>query len=610
MAQHDDKKQLKPYQKALVTLQAHALLGPVAQELHFYEASKYGKNPQAWAKDNYCQVFAHATVVYNEAAKLSESDWLGVFSITALALALDATRLLPVPDPLSDLAAQIAAHHWWRSMKLGTLPESFVIPEETALLGRLPLAEIAQRLQLDPQLHLSDRPWRLNGSSTAPWLHPAPKQNTMLHSWNPAASQTVAQRFVQALVESAKRTLLAQHDPSVLSGNPLTNLSNSNAAKARRWLIAHYPLLGSLITQFDLIEDADVCKRLNISIAAIHVRLGEIYINPNRGLSFENAKFVLAHEVLHAGLSHSRRRQGREPMLWNVACDFVINDWLVSMGVGIAPDAGLLFDDELRGWAAEDIYLRLASDLRIRRRLQTLRGDEVDMLDEGLAGGFTDKEDFYRHALMQGLDYHQASGRGLLPAGLVEAIRVLNQPPIAWQAHLADWLREYFPLPLRLRTYARPSRRQSVTPDIARPRFYEPEQERTTRTFGVVIDTSASMSREHLGMAIGAVVSYSLAQNVKAVRLIYCDARPYDEGYVDIENLASRVQVKGRGGTQLQPAISLLEGQRDFPKDAPILIITDGFIEDQLSVVRDHAFLLAPGRRLPFVTRKPVFQMD
>ena len=317
----------------------------------------------------------------------------------------------------------------------------------------------------------------------------------------------------------------------------------------------------------------------------------------------------MAHEILHAGLCHSSRRQGREPYLWNVACDFVINDWLVTMGVGHPPDAGLLYDEELRGWPAEDIYLRLAGDLRIRRRLSTLRGNACDMLDDTPDAFFTDREAFCRQALLQGLDYHQASGRGTLPSGLVEAIRTLNQPPIPWQAQLAEWIQEHFPLPERRRTFARPSRRQSATPDMPRPRFVEPEGLRATHTFGVVIDTSGSMARDHLGKALGAIVSYSQAQAVRSVRLVYCDAVPYDEGYVPIESLGERVTVRGRGGTQLQPAIDLLQSRPDFPKGSPILIITDGFCEHTLTVERDHAFLLTPGRRLPFPTRKPVFVM-
>ena len=91
------------------------------------------------------------------------------------------------------------------------------------------------------------------------------------------------------------------------------------------------------------------------------------------------------------------------------------------------------------------------------------------------------------------------------------------------------------------------------------------------------------------------------------VRLIYCDAKPYDAGYVSPEELAGGVEVKGRGGTVLQPAVDLLESSRDFPKHAPVLIITDGWIEKTLRITREHAFLLPRGEHLPFVTEAPVF---
>jgi hypothetical protein len=84
----------------------------------------------------------------------------------------------------------------------------------------------------------------------------------------------------------------------------------------------------------------------------------------------------------------------------------------------------------------------------------------------------------------------------------------------------------------------------------------------------------------------------------------------YDEGYVPIESLAARVTVRGRGGTVLQPAVNLLESRRDFPKRCPILIITDGEFEFDLTIRHDHAFLLAPGGRLPMSTAKPVFRMS
>jgi predicted metal-dependent peptidase len=126
------------------------------------------------------------------------------------------------------------------------------------------------------------------------------------------------------------------------------------------------------------------------------------------------------------------------------------------------------------------------------------------------------------------------------------------------------------------------------------------------RTFAVLLDTSGSMDRKVLGKALGAIASYSLARDVDLVRLIFCDAAPYDEGYVRPEEIAGRYRVKGRGGTVLQPALDLVERARDFPEKGPVLIITDGWC-DPLVVRREHAVLRPPGASLPFVPRGPVF---
>ncbi len=46
---------------------------------------------------------------------------------------------------------------------------------------------------------------------------------------------------------------------------------------------------------------------------------------------------------------------------------------------------------------------------------------------------------------------------------------------------------------------------------------------------------------------------------------------------------------------------------KDFPKDAPILIITDGWIEPDLKIKRDHAFLIPRGHHLPFKAKGKIF---
>lgn len=116
------------------------------------------------------------------------------------------------------------------------------------------------------------------------------------------------------------------------------------------------------------------------------------------------------------------------------------------------------------------------------------------------------------------------------------------------------------------------------------------------------------MNAELLGKALGAIASYAMARDVPAARIVFCDAVAYDAGYVPVEDIAGRVRVRGRGGTILQPGVTLLERADDFPPDGPILIITDAQC-DVVRVRREHAFLAPIGARLLFTPRGPVFRV-
>ncbi|MDR1439134.1 MAG: hypothetical protein LBJ10_03720, partial [Clostridiales bacterium] len=298
----------------------------------------------------------------------------------------------------------------------------------------------------------------------------------------------------------------------------------SRAERAREWFVSSYPLLGAIAANFRIIDDALVCQRMQISTAAVYPAMGEIYLNPAANLGDGALRFVMAHEFLHAALRHDARQEWRDAYIWNVACDFVINGWLAEMGVGERPD-GLLHDEQFKGMSAEGVYDRIVADVRTYRKLATLRGVGLgDILggdpgngsgggSGGRGGGLdggphpdgdVDLDAFYRRALLQGLWYHQQQGRGYLPAGLIEEIRALSHPPIPWDVELARWFEERFSPLEKRRSYARPSRRQSSTPDIPRPYWVLPSAALDGRTFGVVLDTSGSMGRWLLATALGA----------------------------------------------------------------------------------------------------------
>lgn len=291
--------------------------------------------------------------------------------------------------------------------------------------------------------------------------------------------------------------------------------------------------------------------------------------------------------------------------------------WLLEMGVGVMPDIGVLYDEALKGMSAESIYDIMIRDMRKYQREWTLRGKGLGdvMLPEHATWWRSPDgvclDEFYRNCLAQGLDYHQSQERGFIAAGLVEEIQALSQPPIPWDVELARWFDTYF-APLEKRcSYARLSRRQSSTPDIPRPSWAAPRDLDQDRTFGVILDTSGSMDTALLAKGLGAIASYSLSREVALVRVVFCDAAYYDQGYMAPEEIANRVRVHGRGGTILQPAIDFLQQVPDFPKDGPLLIITDGYI-DRLTIhsPRPHAYLVPKGHTLPFVPRGEVFYIS
>ncbi|XVQ89562.1 vWA domain-containing protein [Microbispora siamensis] len=384
------------------------------------------------------------------------------------------------------------------------------------------------------------------------------------------------------------------------------------------WFVSSYPLLGALAAGMTIVADADLARGWDISVAAVNAEAAEIYVNPLVSMTAEEWRFVLAHEMLHAALRHGERTGWREPYLWNVACDYVVNGWLVEMGVGEMPE-GLLHDPELRGLSCEAVYDRIAGDLRRLRKLATLRGRGLgDVLGQplprpgssaGWRGRYVDLDEYYRNALVTGLAYHHSGGRGTLPAGLEQEIRALDHPPLPWDAALARWFEEHVPAVERRRSYARASRRQSSTPDIPRPGWLRPEEMVRRATFGVVLDTSGSINSRLLGKALGAIASYATARDVPRARVVFCDAVAYDAGYLPVEDVARRVRVRGRGGTILQPGVDLLERAEDFPRDGPILVITDGEC-DVVRIRREHAFLIPEGAFLPFAPRGPVFRMS
>ena len=566
--------------------------------------------PTCWAQihQETNSQYARASIACNYQFNLTVEEWQYIIGQALLHLGLN--HVQPEYDtPEGRVACELYARNYLHQLGMGKKPIRFrEFPDDAAL----PLRDeqSLKKFLLDQHLTYEYQHRGIGGNEPS-WII-----DRSISTLDPKLMAAREQTFVLGLKETVRRAV--EEATEVIKQLREHSELSPRVAEANQWVVSSFPLLSALASSFTIIESEAVYKSMQIDIAAVNPELKEVYLNPSPrwGFSVDEWIFILLHEYLHVGLRHDLRQQGRDAYFWNVACDYVINGWLVEMDVGKLPQVGMLYDPELKGRSAEDIYDDLVKNLRWQRRLakmQTPCGrNKPDIIKEKpvswwLKGEGVGLDEFYRRCLMEGLDYTKEQGRGFMPAGLVEEIKAINQRPIPWDVQLTKWLDEFFPAIERRRTYSRMSRRQSATPDIARPSWHRPEDEDQTRTFGVILDTSGSMSRKELAMALGAISSYAQSREVRMVRLVYCDAAPYDAGFIEAETLLDRVEIKGRGGTVLQPAIDLLQKAEDFPTRGPLLIITDGGIENRLTVRMEHAYLMAQGQRLPFKTANSVF---
>lgn len=87
-------------------------------------------------------------------------------------------------------------------------------------------------------------------------------------------------------------------------------------------------------------------------------------INPKffYGLSKEERLFVVLHELWHVAKLHSIRRESRDPRLWNIACDYHINNLLLkenysSFKITVSKD--YFKDEKFKDLSEEEIYEEL-----------------------------------------------------------------------------------------------------------------------------------------------------------------------------------------------------------------------------------------------------------
>ena len=133
-------------------------------------------------------------------------------------------------------------------------------------------------------------------------------------------------------------------------------------AALKRKMLVKYPFFGSVV--------ASVGYKENKDIPTAGTDGETIYYNPEYlgCLSVEEQTFVFAHEVCHIAFNHILRSEGKDPELWNIATDGVINQFLKRDGLKMAKGGGDIA--EAITYDAEQLYEKLLQEKQQRQQRQ------------------------------------------------------------------------------------------------------------------------------------------------------------------------------------------------------------------------------------------------
>lgn len=385
--------------------------------------------------------------------------------------------------------------------------------------------------------------------------------------------------------------------PGVLPGDA-TRLKVRNAL---RLVCAHLPHLAGLANAVRIYVDD------RVPTAGV-TQSGRLIVNPHwfGQLSYAEATFIVAHELLHLCLETHERGVGTHEMIFNYAHDYIINDILREELGQPVPQRGLALPGA-RLLSAEKLAAMLnsgqlpgpkaAPKSAMTRALEDAGVIPVMPPNLGPGSGDVFNRHLERrlypdesHADNERMRQHikslaaRANSLGLLkkrldelpqgPPGMptqeagsnvavAEALKSAYQPP--WELALQQWMEAVAPGP---RSYLRPSRRQSGDSSIVLA-----GRKRVGWALHIVLDTSGSMVNE-IPRVLGVIGSFCEAVGVAAVHVLQCDVRVTQDEWVEPEDLA-RYTVAGFGSSDMSPALLRLA---DDPEVEAALVLTDGYI--------------------------------
>ena len=352
-------------------------------------------------------------------------------------------------------------------------------------------------------------------------------------------------------------------------------------SRACAQLMIKHPFFGSLVYQHEM----EITESVDTAAASADNRM---LFNPRfvEKVDPDQLVFLVAHEVMHIVFAHAQRRGNRDHELFNIACDAVINEILISERVGTFIEGGVRMQGAEKE-TSENIYKALAQNSSPgegnesggNRKRGEGKGYEGQLSIKDLPEEVAQKTDAeVKAAVAEGkLKLGQAAAmarmQGKMSGALAGIIDKLLESKLPWYQILERYMvgkadQRY--------NWSRPHRRRL---NIA----YMPSRERYPSMGEIVvgIDVSGSISDREVSQFLGHCKAIFDLCHPKKIYVVYCTTEI--EAVDEFDSSEEVVPRKNRwcGGTHM-PAImdwikdkgidpdvcvTFTDGETPFPND-------------------------------------------
>ena len=358
---------------------------------------------------------------------------------------------------------------------------------------------------------------------------------------------------------------------------------------ARVGLLLRHPFFGNMATRLKIVAADDWLP--TAAVDGRHLFFNTQFFN---AMDNKEVEFVLAHEILHMVYDHLGRRESRNPMLYNIAADYVVNNLLVDDRIGRRPRIVDCFQDfKYRGWTSEEVYDELFKEAKKNGqeaidKLGEMLDEHLDWEDDGEGdddgengkgngkgrpryskGELDQIKDEIKEAMIQAAS---AAGAGNVPAGVQRLIKEMTESKMNWRELLRQQIQSTVKSDY---TFSRPSRKGQMSGAILPGMAFQ-----DTIDLCICLDMSGSIGNDQAADFLGEIKGIMDEYQDYKIKLWCFDTKVYNEQdfSADGGDSLTDYEIKGGGGTDFMANWIYMKDNDIQPKK--FIMFTDGYAWD------------------------------